>query len=139
MSDVAYTVLVSNAGSGPFRARKLKPIGVASLWVGGSANWTFRSLVDENSGQLRPRSDNDEADTLIVGIAAYLMNDAGVRTALEKDGNSDTPLTEIVPSARDVVASATRLTIVTETDASNLVRQLSAYGIDTDIAVPTAP
>ena len=120
MSDVVYTVLVSPAGQHPWGNRRFAPVEVATLYVGGSAMWVFTSLHGR-PGELtiRPAGPESEGGALLVGLAAGLGDDEGIRKALEcrhlEHGEPD-PIDvasdqDLIDAARKSLTGTVRLSI----------------------------
>ena len=147
MSKIPYTVLISSAGTGPFRTRELAPISVASLWVGGSASWTFTSLLDGAAGSIRPADAESEAAALLVGIAVHLVRDESVSSlwAVREQTRSGAPVHrgrdgELVSAARKVVESVCRLSVVGESLSAEATALPTGWeelrGLDVEVLVP---
>lgn len=116
LSDVVYTVLVSPATKAPWGDRAFAPIEVATLYVGGSANWVFTSLRGRSENlSVRPSGPESEAAALLVGLAAGVGGDDSIRLALEAR-----PMVNGAPSAIDLSADQELIQTARESLAGRL-------------------
>lgn len=149
MSSISRTVLISVTGGGPWGDRAPEPIWVAQLWVGGSANWVFTSLLpDATGGTIRPRGPEDAAAALLVGIAVHLVQDAEVcalwQTRADAKGQqrglNRAADEALVTAAQKVIMTGCKLSIIHDEGASDSISFAQALadmqGLDIEVLVP---
>jgi hypothetical protein len=152
LADVVHTVLISPATKHPWGERALEPQSVASLWVGGSGNWVFTSLLPDGAGgSVRPLGPDDEASALLIGIAVHLVQDEAAAARWQarrtRDGDqrdvSRTRDATLVTAAKGVVKEFCRLSFVSDGLGNNsaaLHQMLGEIdGVDVEVLSPQPP